>query len=406
MNNEKNKLICTRKKAFTIIEIMLAMLIISSILLIWFQSYFRVWFGKMNLVEQTNIEKNIFFFSEKLFELIKSWWSIDYEEYFNRKVVWTWAENWHYTMPTGFWNYWYWYLTLGGYWEWFYYCRSNWNEGEVMLIKSEDGLYINNWCYEIGNLNNSGNSQKNSPQRYWEYSFQFIDYNWDNSSDNLVPWDSNWDWNIIWDDDDEFLWIWPKVFEAGTDVKELYLLSWDKKHRTYIRWNVEQDPEAPIPPNLDYCDFDAWDTEWCIWTIEFLKLDWVDWWMDHINWDIFDEDWTQYDWVVDTWIINSQFVSAVKNSIDDVVASIDDTESYRQPLFPTSINVTDFKVFAYPNVDYKNAWKESDVNTNLSPYIILNYKVKPSWETRKKTKTEWKEISINTTINLTEIFSK
>ncbi|MDR1987778.1 MAG: prepilin-type N-terminal cleavage/methylation domain-containing protein [Candidatus Peribacteria bacterium] len=34
MNNEKNKLICTRKKAFTIIEIMLAMLIISSILLI------------------------------------------------------------------------------------------------------------------------------------------------------------------------------------------------------------------------------------------------------------------------------------------------------------------------------------------------------------------------------------
>jgi hypothetical protein len=59
-------------------------------------------------------------------------------------------------------------------------------------------------------------------------------------------------------------------------------------------------------------------------------------------------------------------------------------EQYRQPLFPTSINVTDFKVFVYPNIDYNNAWKD----TNISPYVILNYKLKPSRESRKKIKGE------------------
>jgi hypothetical protein len=67
------------------------------------------------------------------------------------------------------------------------------------------------------------------------------------------------------------------------------------------------------------------------------------------------------------------------------VANVANMDDFRQPLFPTSINVTDFKVFVYPNIDYNNAWKE---NSNISPYVILNYKIKPSWEVRSRIKSE------------------
>jgi hypothetical protein len=67
-------------------------------------------------------------------------------------------------------------------------------------------------------------------------------------------------------------------------------------------------------------------------------------------------------------------------------------EQYRQPLFPTSINVTEFKVFVYPNIDYNNAWKaspdsqDSNLSPYISPYIILNYKIRPSREAKKRIK--------------------
>jgi hypothetical protein len=65
-------------------------------------------------------------------------------------------------------------------------------------------------------------------------------------------------------------------------------------------------------------------------------------------------------------------------------------DDFRQPLFPTSINVTSFKVFVYPNIDYNNAWKAPSQDSNLSPYIspyvILNYKIKPSREAKRKIK--------------------
>jgi hypothetical protein len=39
------------------------------------------------LIERTNITKDVVYFTEKLFEEIKSGGTLDYEEYFNRKVV-------------------------------------------------------------------------------------------------------------------------------------------------------------------------------------------------------------------------------------------------------------------------------------------------------------------------------
>jgi hypothetical protein len=210
--------------------------------------------------------------------------------------------------------------------------------------------------------------------------------------------DHDGDGNIIWDDDDENLGFWPSVFEFGTPLKELYLISWDKRRRTIFRWNIKQDENAP--PSLS-CEPDNWVFDACIWTIEFLRLTWEDWWMDHIN-NSKDWDWTEYDWVIDTWRIDTQFASWDSKKR----AELDGAEWFRQALFPSTINITDFNIFVYPNKDYRNAWKEAESVTNLSPYIMLNYKMKPSWLARKQTKIEWKEVTINSTINLTDIFSK
>jgi len=235
------------KKAFTLIEIMVWILIFSIIIVWGFQAYSSVLIWKVKLIEWTKIQKQAFYFSEKFFEEIKRWWIIDYEEYFNRKVVWTTTLSWHYLELTWFWNYWInWNIWTTTYWDWFYYCRSdNWSKMTWTGCLEKYSAKID-WT-DISVWNN--------PQRYWQYSFQFIDYNLNFDSDN---WDEDWDWNIVWDDDDEYLGLWPVVF-SWSEVKEIYLVSADKRKRTFFRWNIFPDETKNTEKR---------------WTIEMLKLEW------------------------------------------------------------------------------------------------------------------------------------
>lgn len=384
------------KKAFSLIELIVSLTIVSIILVSWFLAYIRIWYWKISLIQQTEIQKNSFYFSERLFQLIKEGGLIDYEEYFNRKLIWTWVTNWHFSEKSWFWNYWSWgNVWDSDYWDWYYYCRSeSWQK------------MWNNWCYSDNNLNTNSNSPSGiwynyswSQQRYWQYSFQFIDYN---SNANNDLWDEDWDGKIIWDYDDEYLGAWPEVFSFWENVHELYLISWDKKTRTLIRWNIKEDDNAPEWVLCDLTSTDSMTSElkkWCIWTIEFLKLTWEDWGLDH---DIryIDNDWTQYDWVIDTWLVDKEFTN-----LEEVIAWAVDMEQYWTNLFPSSVSVSDFEVYVFPNIDYKNAWKLSSEWKNISPYVIISYKIMPSWESRWKINTEVKEISMSATINLTEIFS-
>ena len=275
---------------FTLIEILTWILIVSIVMIWGFQALSSITIWKVRLIQKTNIEKDSFYFTERLFEEIKKWWTIDYEEYFNRKVVWTSYASGHYLDETGFWNFGNgWNVWTNTFWWWFYHCVSwiwIWNK------------LLDTWCYTL-----------NIPQRYGQYSFQFIDYN-SNYDDDW--WDEDWDWNIIWDDDDEYLWLWPSAFTWWTDIKEIYLISWDKKKRTLFRWNVWYDPDHPTyswaTQTNTACDFSDASTptwSWCLWTIEFLKLEWKDWWFDH---DTSNTNTTwEFDWLIDTWIIDNEF---------------------------------------------------------------------------------------------------
>lgn len=406
------------KNAFTLVEVIVAILIISIVLISWFQLFSLFLASKVKLTEQLKLEKNVFYFSEKIFSLIKKWGTLDYEEYFNRRVVWDERmENWHFLDETWFWNFWkWWQIWTDRFWNGFYYCVKIWTDEYQNFIWTFSNKWYSKWCLTVNSSNSFNKISKNQnsvsenqlqeKQRYWQYSYQFIDYNSDWNNDN---WDSNKDGNIVRDDDDKHLWYGPEVFESWTDVKELYLISWDKKKRTYFRWNLKQD-ELFENNSSKQCDINpsSENFKYCRWTIEFLELEWKDWGLNH--------DWLwEYanDWVIDTWLIDSDFSWKTninkQNSIIVGTLKKEEMDKIWKPLFSDDINISDFKVFAYPNIDSSKVWDITQDEQNkylISPYVILSFEVKPSWRVKRKIQWDIKPIKFNTTINLTEIFSK
>lgn len=349
-NSMKNNL-----KAFTLVEIMLWVLIFTMVITAWFYALSAINYWKVKLIEETSITKEAFFFSQKLFEEVKMWWTLDYEEYFNRKVVWTLStSSGHYSQETWYWNFWinWTFFPTLSYGAWFYYCNN---------------VVLNNWCYLSNN---------SKPQRFWQYAFQFIDYK--NS--------------IRWDDDDDYLWDWPEAFSVWSDAKELYLISWDKKSRIYFRWNWVQDPKKPT--SVTAC----WNTSyssWCLWTVEFLKLDWKDRWVNH------SKSWPwAYDWIIDTWVIDPDFTWWSE------VIYWSNSTNYRQKMFPDTMSVKEFKIFPYPSKDKELAWKSSDPKVNINPYVKIQLTLTPSRKKRASMKWTVPDIKIATTVNLTDYLYK
>ncbi len=385
-----------KKNAFTLIEIMIWILIISAILIVSFDTITKVSFWKIKLIDSSNIEKEAFFFAQRLYETIKKSWNIDYEEYWNRKVIWNSAySSGHYSINTGFWNFWDWgNIWTTTYWESFYYCRSrNWDQMWSWWCVNT----FNDKDWDASTTSDSDLNYSWKPQRYWEYSFQFIDYN--SNADNDL-WDEDWDNLIIWDDDDEYLWNWPEAFTWWINVKELYLISADKIHRTFIRLNYVLDPNAPSWATCSTSDW--WITytwTWCFWKIEFLKLIWKDRGMDHNSGSV-DLNGTQYDGVIDTWLIDPDFAWWT-----EVIAGSAST-NYWLPLFSDNINVKSFKVYPYPNKDINLAWKDNSSWTNVSPYVRIDLLLSPSWKIKKKIKGKIPEFKYSTTISLLDIYSR
>lgn len=369
-------------KAFTLIEVLIWILIMTIVIIWWFQALSAITLWKIKLIEKTDTTKDAFYFSEKLFEEIKRGWTIDFEEYFNRKVTWnTNFSSGHYSIPTWFWNFWnLWSVWSPTYWDWFYYCRS-----------TTTTMWIGG-CYSDNIFNNLAVS--GWLQRYGQYAFQFIDYNSNLNIDWWLYWDENWDSNIRWDDDDENIWEWPTVFTWWTDAREIYLISWDRKKRTLFRWNWKVDPNKPSTSTCDWTSATFWT--WCLGTVEFLKLEWKDWWLSHNSWST--STWS-FDWIIDTWIIDKEFTGWAE------IIAWSTWTGYWQPLFPDSISVTDFEVYMYPNTNNTYSWKTSS-SSQVNPYLKIKLSLSPSWKKRWAMKWEIPEINLLTTINLTDYFSK
>ncbi|MCH2188787.1 prepilin-type N-terminal cleavage/methylation domain-containing protein [Candidatus Gracilibacteria bacterium] len=364
-----------KKYGFTLVEIMIGILIVSIVMIGGFQALSSVMIGKSRLIEQANIQKESFYFTEKLFEMIKSGGTLDYEEYFNRSVVGTATFSGSYTTPSGFGNY----GNTGNigtstYGDGFYLCRS----GNATVMTG-------NGCVSSFN---GGFNYTGQPQRYGQYSYQFLDYNNNADADGG---DEDGNGSIVGDDDDRYLGEGPVVFGLGNNIHELYLISPDLTTRTYFRWKVRLDPNAPATQSCINTTGSG-----CLGTIEFLKLQGRDIGLDHDDTTL---DSTQYDGVVDTWYIDPQFTGG-----QAILAGSGGIDAYWQPLFPDSVHVSDFSVTAYPNTDASLAWKQSGVD--LAPYVQLQFRLLPSWHTRKVLKGTPQELQFSTTLTLSSALSR
>lgn len=388
--------ILSSKNWFSLIEVLMGVLIFSMVMTGAFYALSSVNIGKVKLIEETSLEKEAFYFSEVLFDFIKQGGTTDFEEYFNRQTINTGVaslySSGHYVVESNFWN--------GS--STMFYCIS----------KDASSMFPRTWtatgCLDDFNTDSLSTlganyhtdvfSLADKSLLYNQYLYQFIDYNSDADSDGG---DENSDGNINRDNDDEFVGDGPEVFWSDGRVYEVYLISWSGDTRTFLRWNVTNDPDAP---SFATCNGLSWvptsiSWEGCLGTFEYLKLKWVDWGYDHNDWV---QDVTQYDGIIDTWIYDPEIYWLSTN----IVADASNDDDYRISLFPDSMNVKNVNFFLYPNKDIRYAWKDFSDSVNINPYIQIKLTLSPSRNKRKWIKWKLPEYTFNTTISLTDIYSK
>lgn len=355
---------------YTLIEVLVGVLIVTSVTIAWLLAINSVGVGKIKLIEKTDLEQQAFNFSERFFEMIKSSGTIDYEEYFNRNNVGATSYlSGHYLIPTGFWN------------------RAT---SMVYCISWDSDPMWNDGC--ITSYNTTWGDITGDELLYGQYAQQFIDYNSDADSDGG---DENADGQILGDDDDKYLGRWPEAFIAGNPVQEIYLINSEKDTRTFFRWYVAPDPDAPVSSTCDFSNPAAPTGSGCLGTIQFLKLKWVDWWHDHILANL---DATESDGVIDTWIYDSELYGLTTDMVADMTSV--DSEDFWLPIFTDDVHVQNITIYPFPGKDNELAWAEAP-DQFMSPYVRISMTLTPSWSSKRKIKWQAPTVDIHTTINLT-----
>ena len=267
-------------KAFTLVEMTLVALILWILLPSIFSMYsFIIKSNKEVNARQTAIQWWYEFF-ERLNILMQDY-SVDYEEYYNRQMVWCvtdwWVLNWN-TFKRNVWLSWY-CSEFTAYWnnnstdregvstEWrdLYYCTTRHigqDERNLSRVVTE------NLCGRYG-----------TQQSFGQYANLFID----------VKRNDSVGWDIVWTSDDEELWRIVNVrgniraIEDADHIQEIYLISHDGKDRLYFRRKLVHQNGG----QLQY-------------KIQMLRLKWFDAWQKH-SFNITTNNKWLYDWIIDTW---------------------------------------------------------------------------------------------------------
>jgi len=303
-----------KKKWFTLIEIILVVLISSSIILIMYRLLETLPKVKnFNDARQTLIQETNDIMDR--FAVIFQDYTVDYEEYYSRKAL-------------G--------CTLSG-----WYCKEYTMYGNWHWSSQEHLLYYNVY-----------NSTTNTPPySFWEYKNTFWAYRWD--TDN--------DWSVVWDADDRDEWKW--AIAIPNTVNELYLISHDGSRRIFLRRFLHEytAAEKTLYGSTGF------------YTIQMLKLRGFDAWSKH-NIDPNSSSGV-FDGQTDTWacdygqmyICNWSGVHATLYPNYKLPKNIDD---WRVDLFDEKINITDRKIDIYPQEDPNLAW--ADMQQQINPYIRIS----------------------------------
>ncbi|HBB27011.1 TPA: hypothetical protein DCZ36_00755, partial [Candidatus Gracilibacteria bacterium] len=115
---------------FTLVEMLVSITIFAIIIIMAFDSMSNIGILRTMVSSRLDLNNELYSATEKFIDLIKTGGDIDYEEYWNRKVVGANASSGHYSIFSGYGNY-----GSGGvgasYGDGLYYCRSG-NNGSQM----------------------------------------------------------------------------------------------------------------------------------------------------------------------------------------------------------------------------------------------------------------------------------
>lgn len=218
------------KKAFSLLEIIIAAVLFFSLITVSLSLYRNFFQVKRDIEIKQLLVQNSYNTLEQINNLLKDY-TIDYEEYFNRSIVWCDKKN-----PSMFsWNVMFiekdWacdvFSSYGNYNSFLsetqrhrlYYCSSVWPaQTAPEQVNEHPAVSDGNGCVSV-----SANTWR---QSFWQYALQFLDVQEDFDS-------KNW---LVWDTDDTIIWNWPVTtifWQSG--AQELYLISQDKKQRVFLR---------------------------------------------------------------------------------------------------------------------------------------------------------------------------
>jgi len=339
------------------------------------QSYFKLQYAKTDIFIRTTLSKNTNQIIERL-NLITQNYTIDYEEYFNRRIVWCNSDWWEsFSWDVGSWGYCKKFTT---YWNgnaldpintWYnilYYCTSEWTQTETPWWSdckwdSGNGITWENYVYKEDSNKKLQDGhgcwrslQENKIQSFGEYTAQF----WD------LRLNGDGKWGCKNDSDDIDLWKWPIAIWDNKNVKELYLISKDTKKRIFIRRKKLYEEDF----NHDGI-ISAWER---LYWLQLLKLRWFDFWTWHNG------KWKYaYDGKVDTWACDKeewfkckwQDLSSLWYAWYKLPEDVDDGW---QTMTITDLNILDMKLTIYPTKNPNLNWKDNW--WLIYPYIVVNLK--------------------------------
>ena len=370
----------------TIVELMISMTVFSLIMITVISAVQAMMVGRVKSLNRITLIEQLYFFSEQLFTEIKNGGTIDYEEYWNRHAMETPIGSGHYTEPSGVGNYGGG-VTVGGvdYGAVPYLCRSG--SGTSMGTGG---------CLTSNNDSNTPN-QARQPQRYGQYALQFWDYNGNRDGDG---WDQDGDGRIVGDEDDYSILNGPVVFTGA--IPELYLIDKQENTRTYFRWFIQQDPNAPSGVECSIT-WSGVTSSGCLGNIQMLKLKGYDAGWQHTN-DM-TSSWA-FDGVIDTWVCDQGWSCAGSDAGGlGNVATGQDQEWIN--LFPSSINVKNLKFDLAPNKDPWLAVAAPDcgADTNcqspfIHPYVRFTLEIGFAQGKRRALRGDDPTISVSTTVSL------
>jgi len=378
------------KKGFTLIEVIIAMTLFFVLLAAIISIYTRMVRLKYNIQARTNIVQDSYFVIEKINLMLKDY-TIDYEEYFNRKNVGCDTYNANFTRDVGSDGYCNIFTAYGNHsnidlvpstTRKIYFCSSTIGQDIPYKVIQNPEVQDGSGCLNTGR------------QSFGQYQRQFRDVK--NNVDS-VPGAGN-------DDDDENVMKWPNAIDNATGAQEIYLISQDGKSRIFIRRALIESGDRNNTGGI------SGDSE-KLYTLQILKLRGFDAGNNH-DFNVNTSSGV-YDGKIDTRACDyaQGFIcqgSWVDTSVyKEYKLPADENDGWAN-LFKKNITISDRNLMVYPTKNPQYALTEN--NAQINPYFTMSIISKLYGKIRQKRlgipNLDTFKIGVQTTFNTKNFYTK